>query len=94
MIISFLLIIIHIRFISVFSSIPMSLFLFLIRWKCSKNEKFDDYLGKHGIGFVTRKLVNKVPCTVEILENEDGSWTVNEITAVRTATSTYSIDER
>ena len=65
-----------------------------LRWKCSKNEKFDDYLGKHGIGFVTRKLVNKVPCTVEILENEDGSWTVNEITAVRTATSTYSIDER
>lgn len=64
------------------------------RWKCTKNEKFDDYLGKHGIGFVTRKLVNKVPCTVEIIENEDGTWTVNEITAVRTATSTYSIGDR
>jgi len=64
------------------------------RWKCGKQEKFDDYLGKHGIGFVTRKLVNKVPCTVEIIENEDGSWTVNEITAVRTATSTYSIGVR
>ena len=66
----------------------------LFRWKCTKNEKFDDYLGKHGIGYVTRKIVNKVPCTVEIVENEDRTWTVNEVTAVRTATSTYSLGVR
>jgi len=64
------------------------------RWKCNKNEKFDDYLGKHGIGFISRKLVNKVPCTVEVIENEDGTWTVNEITAVRTASSTFALGER
>ena len=60
----------------------------------AKNEKFDDYLGKHGIGFISRKLVNKVPCTVEVIENEDGTWTVNEITAVRTASSTFTLGER
>jgi len=64
------------------------------RWKCTKNEKFDDYLGKHGIGYMIRKIVNKVPCTVEIVENEDGTWTVNEVTAVRTASSTYSVGVR
>jgi len=64
------------------------------KWKCIKNEKFDDYLGKHGINYITRKLVNKVPCTVEVIKNDDGSWTVNEITAVRTAGSTYSIGVR
>lgn len=64
------------------------------RWKCTKNEKFDTYLGKHGIGLLSRKLVNKVPCTVEIVENEDGSWTTNEVTAVRTAVGTYFIGER
>lgn len=68
--------------------------MFAGRWKCTKQEKFDDYLGKHGIGYITRKLVNKVPCTVEVIKNENGSWTVNEITAVRTATATYSIDVR
>jgi len=64
------------------------------RWKSTKNEKFDTYLEKHGLGIVKRKTVNKLPCTVEIIENEDGSWTVNEITAVRTATSKYFIGER
>jgi len=64
------------------------------KWKCTKQEKFDDYLGKHGLGYITRKLVNKVPCTVEVIKNEDGTWTVKEITAVRTAISTYSIDVR
>jgi len=64
------------------------------RWRCTKNEKFDEYLGKHGIGFVLRKLVNKVPCTVELVQNEDGTWTIKEITYVRTASDTYTIDER
>ena len=64
------------------------------RWKCTRNEHFDDYLGKHGIGYVTRKLVNAVPCTLEIVQNEDGTWTVREITPVRTAVNTYKINVR
>jgi len=64
------------------------------RWKCTKQEKFDDYLGSHGIGYVTRKIVNQVPCVVEFVKNEDGTWTCNEITKVRTGTNTYAIGVR
>ena len=64
------------------------------KWKCTKNEQFDEYLGKHGIGYITRKLVNAVPCTLEIVQNEDGTWTVREITPVRTSTNTYEINVR
>jgi hypothetical protein len=64
------------------------------RWKSTSNEKFDKYLGKHGLGLVVRKSVNSMPCHVTITKNEDGTWTVKEETYVRTAISTYALDVR
>jgi hypothetical protein len=51
-------------------------------------------LAAHGIGFIPRKIVNRGSCTVVIIKNKDGSWTVNNITAFRTGTATYTLGER
>jgi len=64
------------------------------KWKCVKNEKFDDYLAAHGIPWVARKIVNKGSCHVIHVKNADGTWTVDEITAFRSSNTTYTVGER
>lgn len=63
------------------------------KYKLEKSENFEEYMKELGVGFLTRKVGNSTYPTVEMLKNEDGTYTLNTLSTFKNTTIKFKPGE-
>lgn len=63
------------------------------KYKLQKSEKFEEYMQELGVGFLTRKVGNNTFPTVELVKNEDGTFTLNTLSTFKNTTIKFTPGE-
>ncbi|XP_063705336.1 probable fatty acid-binding protein [Culicoides brevitarsis] len=63
------------------------------KYKLEKSENFEEYMKELGVGFLIRKVGNSTYPTVELLKNEDGTFTLNTISTFKNTTIKFKPGE-
>lgn len=63
------------------------------KYKLEKSEKFEEYMKELGVGFLVRKVGNSTYPTVELVKNEDGSYTLNTLSTFKNTSITFKVGE-
>uniref|UniRef100_A0A336N2B1 Fatty acid-binding protein, muscle n=1 Tax=Culicoides sonorensis TaxID=179676 RepID=A0A336N2B1_CULSO len=53
------------------------------KYKLSDSSNFEEYMKELGVGFLTRKVGNSTYPTVELVKNDDGSFTLNTLSTFK-----------
>lgn len=60
----------------------------------TKSENLDNYFKAVGVPYIPRKMMCSTSPTIEILNNEEGQWTITTATMFRTTSYTFKLGEK
>lgn len=63
------------------------------KYKLEKTENFEEYMKELGVGFMTRKIGNNTYPVVELLKNEDDSFTLNTLSTFKNTSIKFKLGE-
>ncbi|BES92125.1 unnamed protein product [Nesidiocoris tenuis] len=64
-----------------------------IKYKLDKSEKFDEYMKALGVGLLTRKVGNSVSPVVELVVNDDGSYTIKSSSTFKNTAVNFKLGD-
>jgi len=63
------------------------------KYKLDKSENFDDYMKALGVGMVLRTIGNKANATVDLVKEDDGSYTLTTSSTFKTTVIKFKPNE-
>ncbi|CAH0560292.1 unnamed protein product [Brassicogethes aeneus] len=63
------------------------------KFKHEKNENLDDYFKALGVPYLIRKMICSTSPQLEITSDEQGNWTVSQITMLKTTVAKFKLGE-